>query len=295
MSDIVSELQKKDTIESYKNKKIEAEKVAIYYSYSEKKHQKISDCSVTLWRETWEHITTNDKKELYSSNNCQLRFCPVCSWRKSLKSSAILYSNLSTFENVKFLFLTLTLKNCEIDDLKITLKHMSESFARLRKKEQWIKIVKGYIRALEITVSENGTLHPHYHILLQVSPSYGKHKGYYFSQSDLTDHWGDALRIDYKPIVDIRQIRPKNDTKDSLISAVCETVKYTLKSSDVLKLGKYGFPIVDLAMKGIKTLNCGGSMLHALKSSENELLSDEEWILLGRELFKWENGDYHVS
>ena len=51
---------------------------------------------------------------------------------------------------------------------------MSESFARLRKKEQWIKIVKGYIRALEITVSENGTLHPHYHVLLQVSPSYSK-------------------------------------------------------------------------------------------------------------------------
>lgn len=197
-------------------------------------------------------------------------------------------------ENVNFLFLTLTLKNCEILDLKDTLKHMSESFARLRKKEQWIKIVKGYIRALEITVSENGTLHPHYHVLLQVSPSYSKNKGYYFSQSDLTDLWGDALRIDYKPIVDIRQIRPKNDTKDSLISAVCETVKYTLKSSDVMKLGKYGFPIVDLAMKGVKTLNCGGSLLHALKPLEN-VLSQEEWILLGRELFKWENGDYHVS
>lgn len=294
MSDIVAELQKKDTIESYKSKKKESEKLSILYSYNEKKQQKISDCSVTLWRETWQHIVTEDKKELYSSNNCQLRFCPVCSWRKALKSSAVLYSNVSKMENVNFLFLTLTLKNCEILDLKDTLKHMSESFARLRKKEQWIKIVKGYIRALEITVSENGTLHPHYHVLLQVSPSYGKNKGYYFSQSDLTDLWGDALRIDYKPIVDIRQIRPKNDTKDSLISAVCETVKYTLKSSDVMKLGKYGFPIVDLAMKGVKTLNCGGSLLYSLKPLENEL-SQEEWILLGRELFKWENGDYHVS
>ena len=40
MSDIVSELQKKDSLNSYKSKKIEADKIAVYYSYSEKKHQK---------------------------------------------------------------------------------------------------------------------------------------------------------------------------------------------------------------------------------------------------------------
>ena len=133
-------------------KKIEADKIAVYYSYSEKT-PKISDCSVTLWRETWEHISTLDKKELYSSNNCQLRFCPVCSWRKALKSSAILYTNLSKMENVNFLFLTLTLKNCEILDLKDTLKLMSQSFDRLRKLNNG-KNIKGYIRALEITVSK---------------------------------------------------------------------------------------------------------------------------------------------
>jgi plasmid rolling circle replication initiator protein Rep len=294
MSDIVSELQKKDSLNSYKSKKIEADKIAVYYSYSEKKHQKISDCSVTLWRETWEHISTLDKKELYSSNNCQLRFCPVCSWRKALKSSAILYTNLSKMENVNFLFLTLTLKNCEILDLKDTLKLMSESFAKLRRTAEWIRNIKGYIRALEITVSEDGKMHPHFHVLLQVSPSYGKNKGYYISQSDFTTLWQHSLKIDYKPIVDVRVIRPKNDTKDSLISAVCETVKYTLKSSDILKLGKYGFPIVDLAMKGVKTLNCGGSLLHALKPSDEDKMSDEEWVLLARELFKWENGNYNL-
>lgn len=294
MSDIVSELQKKDSLNSYKSKKIEADKIAVYYSYSEKKHQKISDCSVTLWREIWQHISTDELKELYSSNNCQLRFCPICSWRKSLKSSAILYSNLSKMENVKFLFLTLTLKNCDILDLKDTQKLMSDSFARMRKTKEWIKSIKGYIRAFEITVSDDGKMHPHFHVLLQVPKSYGTNKGYYLSQSDFTQMWQDALRIDYSPIVDIREIRPKNDTKDSLISAVCETVKYTLKSSDILKLDKYTFSILDLSMKGIKTINCGGSLLHSLKPSEIEEMNEEEWFLLARELFKWENGDYRV-
>lgn len=295
MSDIVSELQKKDTLVSYKNKKIDSQKVSFLYSYSQKKQQKISDCSVTLWRETWQHISTEEMKELYSSNNCNLRFCPLCSWRKALKSSAILYSNLSKMENVKFLFLTLTLKNCDIVDLKDTQKLMSDAFARMRKTKEWIKSIKGYIRALEITVSNDGKMHPHFHVLLQVSPSYGKNKGYYLSQSDFTQMWQDALRIDYSPVVDIREIRPKNDTKDSLISAVCETVKYTLKSSDLLKMNKYTFPILDLAMKGVKTSNCGGSMLYALKPSNENEMHEEEWVLLARELFKWENGDYHVS
>jgi plasmid rolling circle replication initiator protein Rep len=295
MSDIVAELQKKDTLLSYKNKKVEAVKISSLYRYSEKKHEKIKDCSVQLWKETWEHITTLEQKENFSSNNCQLRFCPVCSWRKALKSSAILYTNLSKMQNVNFLFLTLTLKNCDILDLKDTLKLMSESFARLRKTSEWIKNVKGYIRAVEITVADDGKMHPHFHILLQVSHSYGKNKGYYISQQEFTELWQNSLKIDYKPIVDVRVIRPKNEGKDSLISSVAETVKYTLKSSDILKMNQHTFPILDLSMKGVKTLNCGGTLLHCLKPSENEEINQEDWVLLARELFNWENGDYVLS
>lgn len=294
MNSIISELNKKDTVLSYKNKKLEAEKVSKLYKYSDKKYEKISDCSVTLWRENWEHILTLEKKENYSSNNCQLRFCPVCSWRKALKSSAILYTNLSQFQDVNFLFLTLTIKNCQLEDLKDTLKHLSESFIRLKRKDEFKKIVKGYIRALEVTISDDGSMHPHFHILLQVSKSYGKHKSYYLTQSQLTDIWQECLKVDYKPIIDIRSIKSKNNNDNSLIAAVCETVKYTLKSSDLLKMNEDSFPLLDLSMRGIKTLNCGGSLLHCLKDKkDNELLNNEDWVLIGRELFKWQNGDYY--
>jgi plasmid rolling circle replication initiator protein Rep len=270
MADIVAEIKKKDTLLSYKNKKVEAVKVSSLYFYSEKKYERIENCSVQLWKETWQHITTLEQKEYFSSNNCHLRFCPVCSWRKALKSSAILYTNLSKMENVNFLFLTLTVKNCDIYDLKDTLKLKSQAFDRLRKTKEWQKNIKGYIRALEITVADDGKIHPHFHILIQVSPSYGKNKGYYISQEEFTALWQNSLKVDYKPIVDVRVIRPKNDTKNSLLSSVAETVKYTLKSSDLLKMNKHTFPILDLSMKGVKTLNCGGSLLHCLKSSENE-------------------------
>ena len=67
--------------------------------------------------------------------------------------------------------------------------------------------------SFEITVSEDGKMHPHFHILIQVSPFYGKNKGYYISQSEFTDLWQNALKVDYKPIVDVRVIRPKMTLK----------------------------------------------------------------------------------
>lgn len=292
MADIVAEKEKKDTLLSFKDKKKESLKVMNLYEYDFYKQMKIQDCSVYLWRETWEHLESKDLKEKFSSKSCQLRFCPVCSWRKALKTSAVIYSNLSKVENCNFLFLTLTLKNCEILDLKKTLQHMSESFHRLKKTIQWQNSILGYIRALEITLSDDGKMHPHFHILLQVRPSYGKNKGYYISQQDFTDLWQNSLKVDYKPIVDIRLIKPKNDTKDSLISAVAETIKYTLKSSDLLKMNKHTFPILDLAMRGVKTINCGGSLLHVQKICKDDEMKMDDWVLLAKELFKWERDDY---
>jgi plasmid rolling circle replication initiator protein Rep len=297
VNDIVPPKDKKPPLESYKEKKKEAEKISHLYTYSEKKHSRINDCSVTLWRETWEHTATQEKKELFSSNNCQLRFCPVCSWRKALKSSAIAYSNLSKMENLNFLILTLTLKNCDILDLKTTIKHMSESFHRLKKNTQWIKNVKGYIRAFECTVGDDGKMHPHFHVLLQVVPSYGKNKsrGYYISHEEFIDLWQNALKVDYKPSIRITKVKPKKKFKNPLAGSVCEIIKYTFKSSDLSKLNEHTFPILDLSMKGIKTINCGGSLLHSLKLSKNDDMSQDDWIMLARELFNWENGNYILS
>jgi plasmid rolling circle replication initiator protein Rep len=292
VDDIVSNKEKKPPLESYKEKKAESLKVLELYNYDFNKQLKIKYCAVSLWRQTWEHIETKDLKERFTSRNCQLRFCPVCSWRKSLKTSSIIYSNLSKLDKYDYLFLTLTLKNCKIMDLKDTLKLMSESFARMKKIPQWQNSIRGYVRSLEITVSNDKTMHPHYHVLLQVIPSYLKHKKTYITQQIFTDLWKNALKIDYKPIVDVRLIRPKGEGNNSLIASVAETVKYALKSSDLLKLNRHSFPILDEAMKGVKTINCGGSLLHVQKISKDDDIKMTDWRLLAEELFKWECGEY---
>lgn len=292
MSDIVAEKAKKDTLLSFKDKKKESLKVMNLYDYDFYKQMKIQDCSHYLTRESWEHLETKDLKERFHTKGCQLRFCPVCSWRKSLKTASVIYSNLLKIENPHFIFLTLTIKNCEIFDLKDTLKLMSISFSRMRKTTQWQNSIKGFIRSLEITVANDGLMHPHFHILLQVNSSYLKHKKTYITQEDFTSMWKNSLKVDYKPIVHVVTIKPKSDTKDSLLSSVAETIKYTLKSSDLLKMNKHTFPLLDMSMRGVKTINCGGSLLHVQKILKDDELNMKDWVLLATEMFKWERDDY---
>src|SRR5699024_6842974 len=49
-----------------------------------------------------------------------------------------------------------------------------------------------------------------------------------------TNLWQRALQVEYKPVVNVKAIRP-NEKKDSaIISAIKETAKYSVKSSDYL-------------------------------------------------------------
>ena len=75
------------------------------------------------------------------------------------------------------------------------------------------KISKAIFELWKLLFPKMEKMHPHFHILIQVSPSYGKNKGYYISQSEFTDLWQNALKVDYKPIVDVRVIRPKMTLK----------------------------------------------------------------------------------
>ena len=51
----------------------------------------------------------------------------------------------------RFVFLTLTVKNCEIGELRSTLQHMNKSWHRLVKRKEFMAGVEGWIRTTEIT------------------------------------------------------------------------------------------------------------------------------------------------
>lgn len=95
-------------------------------------------------------------------------------------------------------------------------------------------VVKGWFRALEVTYNEGErTFHPHFHVLINVPPSYFSGK-YYLSQPMWMRLWRESLDVSYDPVVDVRRVRSSRaNTKNALTRAILEVCKYPMKMSDL--------------------------------------------------------------
>lgn len=173
---------------------------------------------------------------------CKSRLCPVCNWRKSMKHSSqviqIIDEAIKKYPKGRFLFWTLTTKNVfNAKDLNAEISKMNKSFNRMMDYKKIQKNLLGYLKATEVTVNKkDGSYNQHFHILLFVKANYfsGKEDNY-ISQSELTDFWKKALKIDYTPIVNIKAVKAKTSKKEKdVIAAVYETAKYPVKDIDFL-------------------------------------------------------------
>jgi plasmid rolling circle replication initiator protein Rep len=131
--------------------------------------------------------------------------------------------------------LTLTVRNCQITDLRATLRDMNAAWHRLVKRPEF-RAVQGWIRATEVTRARNGDAHPHFHALMMVPPAYfGRH---YVTQNRWTELWQECMRLDYTPVVDVRTVKAKPGSaagpSDALRQAAAETLKYATKPSDLV-------------------------------------------------------------
>lgn len=190
------------------------------------------------------------EKKLKWANFCRIRMCPMCSWRKSLLNAYNLKRvahQAVQQKKMRFLFLTLTVENCIGEDLGETISHLMQSWQRLSQRTPFKKSVLGWFRALEITRNfDDGKFHPHFHVLLAVSPSYFSHG--YIKTEEWVKLWQESLQADYSPIVDIRTVKNKrNKEKEESIllekgieesdlsgGAIAELAKYTTKADDFL-------------------------------------------------------------
>ena len=80
--------------------------------------------------------------------------------------------------------------------------------------------------------------HPHFHALLLVKPSYFTIN--YIKQGDWVEMWAKALRADYLPSVNVKAVKShfrRKKGRKQLDKAICETLKYSVKPSD-LALGR---------------------------------------------------------
>ena len=180
---------------------------------------------------------------LFSARFCRVRHCPVCQWRKTLMWRARFFTAvprlLEDYPTARFVFLTLTVRNCAIAELKTTITFMNQAWKRLV--ERKVFPAEGFIKSVEVTRNQkDGSAHPHFHCLLMVPSNYfGRN---YINQSEWTELWKSCLRINYTPVVNVKAIRPKkniNDSHEALMISLCETLKYTVKPETLLSDGQW--------------------------------------------------------
>ena len=217
-----------------------------------KKYYRVVDCSTFLEF----GVTKSSNLKLLKANFCKVRLCPMCAWRRSLKIFGQVSKVMDLVEknyNYKYLFLTLTVKNCYGEDLKDTLDLMTYSFNKLSERKAFKQAVKGYFRSLEITYNKkDNTYHPHFHLILAVNESYFKDTRIYLTQNDWTNLWKESLKVDYTPVVDVRRVKSKNKDFGKVIA---ETAKYTVKADDYLIKDEDGKIDEELTDNVVKTLD----------------------------------------
>ncbi len=196
---------------------------------------RIQECSQRLGFAFQAQDSGELKLRLQQAKFCRVRHCPVCQWRRVLKWRAKFFTAvprvMEAHPNTRWLFLTLTVRNCHVSELRATLGQMNKAWNRMVQRKQFPAL--GFVRSTEVTRSKDGDAHPHFHCLLLVSNNYFSGQNY-ITQARWSELWQQALRVDYLPIVDVRSVKPRHGKVDTLSHALLETLKYTVKVDDLL-------------------------------------------------------------
>ena len=243
--------------------------------------QAIANCSQRLTLRFGLKDEALSDPELVSGLLCNRRLCPFCEWRRTRVWRARLIQGLESYSEVQpkmsALFLTLTVKNCQLYELRETIRHLHRSFKRLT-------LIQGFptsawFRRTEVTLGKSlggsgplfaSQVHPHIHALLLVRPSYWS-RGYW-SQLRWQKEWQMAARLDYAPIVDIRRARSNRKADGSALSdanlaATLEAAKYSTKAADLLSLGT-SLPIFHTEMKHLRLYGVSAQLRQHIKARD---------------------------
>lgn len=258
-------------------------------------------------------VSAEGSKKLISTSSCHVRLCPMCAWRRSLKTyreMRVVFDYLKEHEkDYKFIFLTLTQKNVTGEQLNEELNRILYAFKRFMQLKQIKKITLGFMRSLEITYNrEADTYHPHIHVLIFTTNSVYKGRNY-ISQKEYRKIWADLLELDYLPQVNVKQFKPKD--KETEGKEIAEMCKYSVKPSDYLfsdnkELSEKVTRVLDKSLNGRRLLSYGGDLRKIRKKllltddelTEDELADDDDLIDFVEEkesgyleLYRWHFGE----
>lgn len=242
---------------------------------------RMNNCANQLWFALQAVDGGELRFRLKSSRFCRQRLCPICQWRRMLMWRARFFKRLpgilNDYPKARWIFVTLTVKNCELANLRGTIQGMSKAWNKFVLYKDFPAL--GWIRSLEVT--RNPTTreaHPHYHILMMVQPSYFKSKKY-LSNQKWRELWKQAIRSDYLPVVNSKVIKPHTGDSHPMARGILETIKYGVKESDLLGDPEWLAELTS-QMDKLKTIALGGVIKKYLKETESEDLihTDEDSI-----------------
>lgn len=214
----VQKILQKTAIKKQSNKKTIAWLESIGES---EKAAKIEQCASHLGI-TYE----NGIAKVVQADFCRERICSVCAWRRQAKFYAQMVPTIDYLSErkYKFLFLTLTAKNVQTKaELKTLVDNMLNAYHLFQRRREIRRTWKGMCRSVEITHTVEKGFHPHIHCIIAVDENY--FKGDYLSQEFIRNVWQECLRVNYKPMVNIKRIKDKE-------KGIKETFKYAFKPSD---------------------------------------------------------------
>ena len=252
----------------------ESDQIANNYRGSEfqKYSERIDDCSQLL---AFGLVPNADEGayqlKLRTARFCRVRTCMVCAWRRSLMYKARAYKALpkviADFPTARYLFVTLTLKNCPVNELRQSILHLNRSFSRLTKLRHFPPI--GFLKTVEVTRRRRGDAHPHLHILMMVQTSYFGVN--YVSKKEWCAWWKRAAQVDYTPIIDVNAIKAKKLP----LGLLAEIVKYQTKPNDLIFADREWFLEYTRQIRSTKAFALGGVFKDYFKELDKEETQDE--------------------
>lgn len=239
----------------------------LYRSHSSSKvrrwGERISGCGHSLTY-SWEKGSEGWSRRLKSARLCRVRTCPICQWRRSLRLQTDIQSRLDVIAvkspELRPVMLTLTVRNCDLDGLRGTVKSMLHAWSKLTRRVSFSG-VRGWIRSVEVTPGKMGPgfAHPHIHALLLVD-GWGEAE---LERDRWVAEWAAVLDIDYRPVVDIRPITSP--------AGIIEVLKYCVKTADYANDPDW-LPSVALSLDRLRVFAAGG----LIRVTEPDMEEDEE-------------------
>lgn len=271
--------------------KAEAMVLAQGYKWAMKgaKGARVQNCADSLQFE----IDQSGALRLAAAKFCRVRLCPICQWRRSLKTFSQVQQVVSYLaarrtaahhKPYEYIMLTVTVPNVDGIDLSNELDLIHRGWQRIMQRKNVARIAKGWVRATEVTYNAAAdTWHPHIHAVIAVNPSYFNDPRVYISQPEWLEYWRDAMRCPSITQVDIRR------TYGNPEKACAEISKYACKPSDYVDASDldkmaYLLDTLDETLTHRRFLAWGGAMKEAHKVLELDDAENGDLIHIGDDL-----------